>query len=829
MKKLLAFLLGFMLLVSPLSIGAEAADSPPADAVFQKAWLCGPHYGYRQDVTVLVLTNSPDQQAKTEAEIASEVRFVPFNTAEGLFSADPGEAAGSRAEITWLADDRTSYTLRLKEPGKYIISDAVYYFLDRSDPVQAALRKELDDVVVKAANEKDTRTAKVLHDWIAGRVSPLFPEEDAQRLKAACADPMNALLTGYACEEAYDRLFDLLSGTAGLYGIRVSGLRGEESEEWCLMRLDDKWTWTDMSMDDSGNRKSGAYFAKDDKSFGRDHTLCETDEAFVRRMIRTSAFDGMLSGDISASRFPANNTMGDYTILISEGPAYVVGESATVSFRVMAGKKPVRLQNMSPEEFLQDSVTWYPWDEENLWYNHYMSLEPEEDEEKPPITELVTLEEINEDRTRFTLTFHQPGRYEIFYNLGLAIENFYLISPDEPTPAAMAAEMDKAVETAKQASTEKAAAQSIFQWIRRRIRYNQPVWDWVRGRPHGKLTERDAKAAWDGLSGLIYGKTVCYGYAQIYHMLMKQAGLTDFFIQGLTQPGDVGHAWNLNRLDGAWTYTDVTWNRFAWTDDRMCRDHEPIFDGFCREVVFKDVMSSLASRANADYRSLSVLPPQLRYLPKSADGYGFPEKPEAFMDVNMELEGKRLKLKLGQKARILINTDPEGRGDPMADWHRQSPVAAEYDDDIPGDRFQVELRTDPDLPFVKRSTSQWILIGVENGQVTKTVRRIVVPDKKGTYPGYNPRYHYYEYDEEMRPAAAGWYMVSPDRESLEFRVFFDREGNAVRYEARYETIFNKIKTTWEGTPENPLTSLDGEPVDNPGDVSPRAWEPVWFE
>lgn len=820
MKKILAALLCVVFLAAALPLQPATGEAAAEAPAWRKAWLCGPHYGYRADVTALVLSDEPEQA----------VRYVPFDSEEGLYAAGEGEDAGDRAEVTYLSEDGTCFSLRLKEPGKYIICDTAYYYLDITDPVQSALRAELDDVIIQNTKEKETQMARGLHDWVAQRLSPVF-DEKTEPLAPRCGDPMNALLTGCALEEAYDRLFDMLLASAGLCSLVVSGTAGGEEGAWCLSRLDGAWVWTDMSMDDRNDKKGNACFAKEDKAFAKDHVLCAADEAFTDRMVRACGFDAVLSGELPVSMLHVNYLIGDWCFLVNEGPAYVVGDSATVTFRAVTNKSADGDKEQTAEQFLEDTVCWYPWDEENKWYDGYMTLNPEaETEERPPITELVTVEEINEDKTVFTLTFHRPGQYSFLYR-GMGVLDFYLISPEETSVAAVAAEMDEAVEKAKAAATETAAAKIIFQWIRSRMKYNYPARSWQQTMdPEASgAVERDVRTAWEPLGGLIYGKFVCEGYAKLYHLMMTQAELTDIAVSGSMIPEMEGHAWNLNQLDGVWTYTDPTANRFAWTAEKMNKDHDPGYSGLFDWLVFGDAMTYLAAQTKAEHKPLAAVPAQLKYLSKTAEGYGFPETPQQFMDVELTQEDGIVTVKLPETARILFNSSLTNRGDPLADWERRTPVAKEYSARYGSKSFQLEMRTDPDLPFVKKATSQWLLISFEDGEITKTVRRTVIPDKAGTYAGYNPRYHYFEYDGEMRPAAAGWYMVSPSRDSLEFRVFFDTDGNVTGYEARYDSIFDDIKSVWEGTPENPLTVLDGKPVTDLSRADPRKWEPVWFE
>lgn len=63
---------------------------------------------------------------------------------------------------------------------------------------------------------------------------------------------------------------------------------------------------------------------------------------------------------------------------------------------------------------------------------------------------------------------------------------------------------------------------------------------------------------------LVEGKAVCNGYARAYQHLMNEAGIPTWYVRGASiNPAtntQIGHAWNLVKLDGKWYYTDVTWD-----------------------------------------------------------------------------------------------------------------------------------------------------------------------------------------------------------------------------------------------------------------------------
>ena len=62
---------------------------------------------------------------------------------------------------------------------------------------------------------------------------------------------------------------------------------------------------------------------------------------------------------------------------------------------------------------------------------------------------------------------------------------------------------------------------------------------------------------------LVQGTAVCAGYARAYQLLMQRAGIPTWYVTGSSySPAGqlIAHAWNLVQLDGAWYYTDVTWD-----------------------------------------------------------------------------------------------------------------------------------------------------------------------------------------------------------------------------------------------------------------------------
>ncbi len=69
------------------------------------------------------------------------------------------------------------------------------------------------------------------------------------------------------------------------------------------------------------------------------------------------------------------------------------------------------------------------------------------------------------------------------------------------------------------------------------------------------------------ISALVYGTSVCQGYAKAFQYLCQQTGIPAVLVTGTAQNG--GHAWVLVQSNGAWYHTDPTWGDSSY---RIGRD-----------------------------------------------------------------------------------------------------------------------------------------------------------------------------------------------------------------------------------------------------------------
>ena len=66
--------------------------------------------------------------------------------------------------------------------------------------------------------------------------------------------------------------------------------------------------------------------------------------------------------------------------------------------------------------------------------------------------------------------------------------------------------------------------------------------------------DENAKLHQSPYSALVYGKSVCAGYARAFQYIMLELGVPTYYCTGETQ----GHAWNIIKLDGGYYNVDVS-------------------------------------------------------------------------------------------------------------------------------------------------------------------------------------------------------------------------------------------------------------------------------
>jgi len=97
--------------------------------------------------------------------------------------------------------------------------------------------------------------------------------------------------------------------------------------------------------------------------------------------------------------------------------------------------------------------------------------------------------------------------------------------------------------------------------------------------------EYDDSYTYYGADGvLLRGTGVCDSYTKAYGLLLNEFGIENRRVVGNVTTSDMGHAWNLVKIDGEWFHVDCTWDDpyesdfkyhayFGVTDEMMARDH----------------------------------------------------------------------------------------------------------------------------------------------------------------------------------------------------------------------------------------------------------------
>lgn len=206
----------------------------------------------------------------------------------------------------------------------------------------------------------------------------------------------------------------------------------------------------------------------------------------------------------------------------------------------LGGEVEIRFKILSDEKIPDDlsPLDWYgvsraPW-EDNLMYasmEAYHAVTPDD----------VEIINYDEAKSELTLLFHKPGRYFVQDTF------IYIFDPQNETLAAIGAELNDAVKKCR-GKNEKETASSLRKWIVRRIQY---------GNDSSDYPERGQYE--DPIGVLLGGKAICVGYSYLYEMMARQCGIKAFSYGLEIRKTGAGHVINLNRLDGVWSFTDVTW------------------------------------------------------------------------------------------------------------------------------------------------------------------------------------------------------------------------------------------------------------------------------
>ena len=802
MRRLVAFLLTVFLIPAAFSCPAAAAEEAAAESGMQfvaeismKQFASGP---VTVNLMIAAGTGDPD------------IRFYPYDAETGLYATGEGEPAGGRAEVTVPDGEDRIITVSLKETGKYSLCGIPFYVLSPETESLSSLADEILAAADKAEGKSQKETAQKLYAWLVKRVKSVIPE-DRPELQEACADPFNCLLTGYALPETYAPLYQLLLRCAGIRSVPVYGTVAETEHGWVMCLLDGQWVYADPAMDDEKDRAGSRYFALDDSRIRKDHTLSGSSERLVTERINGTTLDAFLAGD----RETLDMVLGQKRkndpyagICMIEGKRYGFYPTEPVTIRCYSSY----------------NGPWYGDDEFRFtgliggylpWNSRLRSFLPSDGSMNNVPKGALELVDYAPDFSSFRVRFLKPGAYYID-----ASNYFFALDPDDETQAAVAALLDEALDTCRR-DTQAETAKALHDWEKKMVSYDRESY---------RYQLKDGMAPPDDtaqcpINALVNGKCVCGGYTNLYNLLMNSAGIPCFYITGLiSNRASLPHAWNFHRLDGVWSCTDVTWDDdgygeryFAKSYETFLKDHIPDDGGFTETWGRNQVYDRQLFLFFRDWAPKATVPEALKPLPATAKECSFPSAVPDFLKLRITLkDGENYLLHPGRniinyqliELNAMGKKTEAGAGGFNPQGIRQfphlfilsKPARTKILRLIVMD-YQKGIR--PTNKASYRQVIEWV-----NGSETieYSEYNYQVPMKKNEIKGFGTdSCKIYTYNMDLRPVSCTWHLVS-ETETLDVTVYFDVEGNTVRYRVSRAPA-GQDAVTWEAEADGTITYL----------------------
>ena len=746
-------------------------------------------------------------------ETGPDIRYYLFDPETGLYACGAGEPAADRAEVTGHPEQGNIFTVSLKEAGKYMISGIPFYVLPADSEPLTALAEEIRAAVDGAEGKNQEATARKLYEWLLKRVKSTLPE-DRPELAEACTDPFNCLLTGYAAPEAYGGLYRLLLRSAKVRSIPVTGAAGETEHSWVMCRLDDRWVYADPAMDDVNDKAGKKYFAPEEKNFLKDHALSETSARFLEKRISASLLDLCLFDDRETLDRPKISSEKEGRFLwqfLVDGKRYSLGPSEPVTIRCYSnyGDMPGGIPDWTPEKNVAGSIVpfYFPWDNE-----HQRFYRSDGTSERVPEGAIEVLD-YEPDYSRVTIRFLIPGSYK----LNGSDEAFYILDPNNEDHVKAAGLLDEALASCRR-DTETETARALHDWEMSQLTYNRHAMDMA----DYDLYDETLVTAQDPISALITGKSVCGGYSNLYQLLLESAGIRCFYIYGSTsERAYLTHAWNMHKLDGEWSFTDVTWDDpgkhawFAQPYEKFMKKHTLVYAGkdFMEAWGLPKVYDRLLFRFYRDWGPKDTVPEMFKVLPAKAGEYGFPGSAPNFYNIPFSFEDKSLKLLYPGRTvtdNQIVIMDERGKNNGYIGFFG---VARQQDFPLWQDlnfssriaRITVQDYREGAMPADKPSIRQVIEIPV-GGEPEYSAYNYQVPLRKNEIKGYGTgSYRTFTYDMNRKKTAASWHLAS-ETETLDVTACFDDSGNTVRYAVSRAPAGGEA-ITWEAAADGSITLL----------------------
>lgn len=139
---------------------------------------------------------------------------------------------------------------------------------------------------------------------------------------------------------------------------------------------------------------------------------------------------------------------------------------------------------------------------------------------------------------------------------------FYNYEYDVQTYARIREEIDSILSTVEMQGDQMSTFMQIIQRLSHKISYDYGV---INDEENKIETNRSATSR-NLIGGLLEGKCVCAGYAEIMRNILPCVGMEAVIVRGND------HAWNQVKINDEWFNMDLTWDR-----DRIVRGEEPVY------------------------------------------------------------------------------------------------------------------------------------------------------------------------------------------------------------------------------------------------------------
>ena len=831
-KRFISFFLVFALLAALLPAGFAAGAEETAGEYGN--YITGPHI-VRSAASVSVMLTGAPRDAKDPEAWKKEIRVFALDPDTGLF--ENGEGREPADETKWVQwrENGYGYTVQLLKPGKYMLSGVPYYVLDPAVESHAALLDELEATADKCHAKTEKTTGTNLYKWLQKRVKAKVPEELAE----VCKDPLNALLTGYAAREAYAPLLCMILSLEKIRAIPVDGKKtakdGETDWVWDVCELDGEWLYADPALDAG----KASWFAKDEAAMRKDHILSEEAEIFVERFLRSAYIDVLLRGDneLEPRLRHANGNEGySASILFIDGPLYSIGPSEAVTMHFYSTYDD---SDFRPEAYgagwKENVVSTYFYQrlDWNTQFKYFYDPLPKNEKDyfrSRDIVEGRDVEILAYDPEAGTVTakFKTPGLYK-FFREG---DFFCVLDPDDPEQAEIARLLDEARGTVK-GSTDRETAKLLQDWEASKLKYDYEAfrlikkWNYGLDDPGANDVYTDEigmqeDASQDAFSGLISGCAVCGGYSNLYSLLLRNAGIPAFQVGGYLRARNMGHAWNILRLDGQWLYADPTWDDvgktsasryFCGTYAQYVKHHDEFGgkDTLVAELFENTVYEVMAHRFDTRYGVRLELPEVLRVLPGDVSGYPFPQKdPVFFKFAKFAIDDDHIEYGFGSNKVALASCKLNMRGESWEtfddDETRLVPQRKEYRY-FKGMIYELKVQDYPGnmKPDKKPSIRQeyvWARTVLEEAKLSYSV-----PMKRNEIKGYSEKSsRTFTYDPDMNKKAMSW-ELEKDGSILAVTARFDENGKTDRVSVLLTPPSGGNGIGWETDRAGRITSL----------------------